>query len=173
MCNTRPLSSSSTVFVILLSSKLCTSISLAYKASLGKTSSFMSFSQLLKDLQRLCMRSVDLLTSMRVMRHRPLVCRCLSLIRRALDGCSQQKSEYYPHPGWKRSRFLHHQSRSKTRASSHCMMRGLQKVKREISFSFRMMTLIWTPKAQSPRRSFKNSKLTFITCLSTWKEPSG
>ena len=33
------------------------------------------------------------------MRHRLLVCRCLSPIKKALEGCLQQQSEYYLHPG--------------------------------------------------------------------------
>ena len=133
----------------------------------------MRYLQVLKCPHPFFMRQESLYISKRCMRLKPLVCQCLSLTKRAIEYCLQQQNEYYLHPGWKGSRFLQQQSRYKTKVRNHCMMRGLQKVKRQISFSFRMMTLIWAPKAQSSRISFRSNKMTFITCLSTWKEPSG
>jgi len=137
-------------------------ISLVCRTSHGRISFLMRSSRLLKYLQKLFMRQVDLHISKRVMRHKLLVCRCLSPIKRAPEGSLQQQSKHYLHPGWKGSHFLHQQSKFRTRASGHCMIRGLQESKRQISFSFRMMTLIWAHKAQSLRRSFRSNRRTLI-----------
>jgi len=86
----------------------------------------------------------------------------MSLTKRAQGGYLQQPNEYYLHPGWKGSCFLQQQRRYKTKVNNQYMMKGLKKVKREISFSFRMRTLIWAPKAQNSKRSSRNKKLTFM-----------
>lgn len=92
------------------------------------------------------------------MRYRPLVCQYLSPIKRALEGCLQQQSEYYLHLGWKGSHFLHQKSKFRTRERGHYRMRGLQESRRQILFLFRMMTPIWAHKAQSLERSSRSNK---------------
>jgi len=78
-----------TVFIILLSSRFWWFISLDYRASLGMILSLVSFSKLHKDFQRLDMREVDLLISMKVMRLTLLLCQYSLLIRRVLDSYLQ------------------------------------------------------------------------------------
>ena len=143
MCSTRPLSSNSTVFAILLSSRFWWFISLDYKASLGMISSLVTFSELHRDLQRFGMRLVDLLISKKAMIHALLLYRSSLHIRRARNSYLQQQSECYLHPGWKGPRFRHQQHRYRTRARGPCMMRGQQVNRRPTSSSFRMMMQMW------------------------------
>lgn len=125
MCNTRPLSSSSTIFSILLSSRFWWFINLDYRASLGMISSLVIFSELHRDLQRLGMRLVDILISNRAMNHTFLLYRSSLHIRRARGSYLQQQNECYIHPTWKGPRFRHQHHRYRTEARGQCKMRGI------------------------------------------------
>lgn len=130
----------------------------------------MSFSKLHKDLLRLRMRQVDLLIS-RAMR--PLVCRCSSHIREALDDCLQQQRECYLHPGWKGPCFLHQHNRFRIEARGLYKRKDHQVSEILISSSLIVMILTWAHKVKTLERSLRSNKKTLMPCPPTWIEPNG